>query len=189
MILDSRFIRIIPAVGNRYSGSPHIRHYHNWNHIVSLFELINKHDLDLNIPQYLAVLFHDIVYEPGSPTNERDSSEVMREMADGLFSHKQLNDAAIIIHDTKTHIPTSHDSKLVLDLDMSVLGIPKMHEDFNKQIREEFRKYSDAEYNAGRKAFFEELLARPRIYHTDYFHGLYNWYAREYMKQWIESVK
>jgi predicted metal-dependent HD superfamily phosphohydrolase len=187
--LDSRLIQIMPAVGMRYGASPHIRHYHNWDHIVALFDLIDKHNLELNIPQYLAVLFHDIVYEPGSPTNERDSSEMMRNMVTSLFTAKQLNDAAIIIHDTKTHIPSSEDSKLVLDLDMAILGQREKHEMFNRTIRHEFGKYSDAEYNAGRSAFFQEVLARPVIYYTKEFHGAYEWYAREYMKNWIASVK
>lgn len=189
-MLDSRLIQLLPAIGNRYSGSPLLdRAYHNWSHIVALFELIERHNLTLDIHQYLAVLFHDIVYVPGSPTNERDSSEAMRDMADGLFSHKQLNDAAIIIHNTKTHIPTFFDSRIVLDLDMAILGQTEKHEFFNRAIRDEFRRYSDAEYNAGRSAFFKELLARPVIYHTEQFRDVYENPAREYMTQWIKSVE
>jgi predicted metal-dependent HD superfamily phosphohydrolase len=186
-MIDSRLIKLMPIVAERYNAPG--RHYHNWNHIVELFRLIHWHSLELNISQYLAILFHDIVYVPGSTENEANSVNEMRWIAAGMFTGKELNDAAIIILDTKTHVPTSFDSRMVLDLDMAILGNSKTHAEYDMAIRKEFSAYPDHEYYTGRKMFCEATLALPNIYWTMIFNNAYDAIAREYLKNSIRFCK
>lgn len=58
----------------REYGRPH-RFHHGVNHLVSLFKMINDSGLDNYEKEILMIvaLFHDVVYDPRSKTNELDS--------------------------------------------------------------------------------------------------------------------
>ena len=82
-LVDSLFRRddkleLIYQIVGQYC-EPH-RHYHSLKHVVRLFELINKcatHRMDRDLLQLVA-LFHDVIYDPKSKSNEVDSAEFFR---------------------------------------------------------------------------------------------------------------
>lgn len=73
-----------------------------------------------------------------------------------------------MILDTKNHKPTTEESALVLDLDMSILGAqPAEYKQYAADIRREFALASDRDFVRGRLAFLNKLederifLTRP----------------------------
>lgn len=152
-------------------SEPH-RHFHDWNHIsygLDLFKKMNKGSLE----QKIAWLFHDIIYNPSSQDNELYSSfiaieTIKKEKDEHLIS---LNKISTIILDTKAHVPTIDDSKLVLDIDMSVLGLNKYDDFLHYRIlaAKEYAHFGKDAVVLGTKNFIEETLKKDKIYFTPEF--------------------
>ena len=66
---------VIERVCNSYNGVT--RHYHNTRHILNMLEYADKHSDNLSDEDknclFLAIIFHDVVYNTRSKTNEEDS--------------------------------------------------------------------------------------------------------------------
>lgn len=102
------------------------RAYHTLEHIEACFRHLdnvaeqaqNSHEIEL------ALWFHDAVYKPFSKTNEEDSAE----MAVAFLTQNNAAQDVIarvfnLIMITKEHhTPKTSDCKLMLDIDLSILG-------------------------------------------------------------------
>jgi len=168
---------------------PH-RFYHNMDHINFMLE---RGKNLLNREQYVAVLFHDIVYDPKRKDNEEQSTSMMYKMLDeGYHTMKECSGEAVdvianIILDTKTHKATRPESELVLDLDL--LGMSEEYGVFitnSDNIRKEFSHLTDKEWTIGRSYFFKELLKKP-IFVTKHFSHLEN-AARRNIERELKSL-
>lgn len=112
----------------------------------------------------LAILFHDIVYIPGSQLNEAQSIDMMDHTLNqypqlrDAFSGADIDKAADIIMDTKyPHVPKSEFSRYVVDMDM--LGFSSFYSTFlttNNKIEREFKGVKN--FKTGRKGFLTTLL-------------------------------
>ncbi len=146
----------------------HHRRYHTLEHIAHMFNAARDHDIKLSPAQIQAIWWHDVVYIPGSKTNEEDSVALMRKHC---AIDSATEKASQIIMDTKNHVPSSAESAVVCDLDMFgfVENIQK-HSSINAQIEEEFMLggISLDEYREGRTKFLNELLSKP-VFHSDIF--------------------
>jgi len=155
------------------------RFYHNFNHVKQMFDEAEIRGIELSEEQYLSILFHDVVYNPGSKTNEEDSCNVFDKY---VFSLKAVSFNSIIVKqiimDTKTEIPTCESSKIIIDLDLCGLaGTPEQYFQNSKFIAWEYtynNKLSDKEFNSGRIKWLEEMIEKKQIFYTDYFKPLEN---------------
>jgi predicted metal-dependent HD superfamily phosphohydrolase len=163
-------------------GAP--RHYHTFDHVV---EVARRHgevarDAGWHRPREvsLALLFHDIVYQPGATDNEARSARQAIEAVDRWLDGAGLDSAYIarLIELTARHgalAPgdVSDEEALFLDCDMAILGAaPDAYAAYEAGIAAEYGAvYAPALYRQGRKHFLERLLARERIYLSDYFHA------------------
>ena len=157
------------------------RFYHKFDHIADMILLGKKH-FKLSPQQYLAIVFHDIVYNPKSHTNEEDSADHLLVWAGfncislvGFIGGEDISTSINIIMDTKGHYyPTCEESREVLDLDLERLARPFQETQFfGDQIRKEFSHLTNKEWIAGRKQFFQHFLSVDPIFNTDY--GRTNW--------------
>ena len=156
---------------------PHYSEPHRFYHTIDHIDYMLEHGKKLmNREQYLAVLFHDIVYDAKRKDNEEKSTSIMYKMLDAGYdtmkenSGEAVDTIANIILDTKTHKATRPESEIVLDLDL--LGMSESYETFRKNsdnIRKEFSHLSNDEWSIGRSYFFRELLKRPQIFVTNHF--------------------
>lgn len=145
---------------------PH-RRFHTIEHIAYMFRKANEHDISLTRAQTLAIWWHDAVYKPGSPTNEADSIDLMRQHVN--FTNDIWARSVDMIVDTMTHTPRTAESAIVCDLDMMILADTKVaYRRYAKQVRQEFNMIPDAQYRQGRIQFLGELILTP-IYHSDVF--------------------
>lgn len=130
---------------------------------------------------YRAILWHDAVYVPGNTDNEDNSVYLFKDYG---LSDSRSRDKEVIefILATKTHsVPekASNALKLFLDIDMSILGADlDRYIEYTHQIRKEYSMLSNPDYYDARERFLRDLLERPRIFHSDYFHNLLEEKAR-----------
>lgn len=151
------------------------RKFHNWEHIDSGLNLFKKVE-NKSIEQLIAWIYHDVIYNPFCLDNEYKSA--MKALNDIKLNKDELlintNIVSIIINDTKLHIPTIEESKIVLDIDMSSLALEN-YEDFLK-----LRILAASEYSFlgkevlinGTKKFLNDLLSSEKIYHSNHFNHL-----------------
>jgi predicted metal-dependent HD superfamily phosphohydrolase len=118
---------------------------------------------------YAAIVFHDAIYVPGAKDNEARSAEWC--LQEG-FSQR----SAQLIELTARHgglVPGDVDAEaaLFLDCDMAILAAePAAFAEYDRQIAFEYQHVSPEAYRAGRRAFLAGVLAKPRIFLSDYFH-------------------
>jgi pantetheine-phosphate adenylyltransferase len=100
-------------------SEPH-RFYHTLQHLDDIWaQLVNKGYGD-NDALLLATVFHDIVYDPRSATNEEDSAHYFSE----AFTGDEMLKAEVtgVILDTKAHQPQSELSKIFSEADLNILN-------------------------------------------------------------------
>jgi len=174
-----------------YYSEPH-RSYHTFEHIERILSDAEKMDIKLSPAQIIAILFHDIIYTPGSTTNEKDSARMLQWVskmypewliADDI-STNDINDACTIIEDTQHHTPSSDHSKIVIDLDL--LGLADDYANYvgsGKNVRAEFGYLSENDWMVGRLEFLSSLIKREHIFQTDDFRNQFDEKAKNNMNQ------
>jgi predicted metal-dependent HD superfamily phosphohydrolase len=153
-------------------GQAH-RAYHNAAHITEVlrwFELVAD-EVGWNdaAAVYLAVVFHDAVYEPTRSDNEARSARLARELA-----HAPERTAELILltarHGSIEPGSIDSDAAHFLDCDTAILGTsPAEFEDYDAAIAAEYRHLPTDVFRAGRRAFLAKLLTRPYIFLTELF--------------------
>lgn len=177
----SFYPEVLTELTKRYQ-EPH-RHYHTLTHIAWMFERAKKWRVELSEAQVLAIWFHDAVYEPGRSDNEQRSAELARDL---LGERDDIDLICQIIIDTKEHVPNTEESKLVLDLDMAILGAnPTEYKQYAEQVREEFKKYPDEVYIQGRQGLF----LMPTIAFAKNDELFFTEYGKKLNKQAIQNME
>jgi predicted metal-dependent HD superfamily phosphohydrolase len=184
--ITAKEISMFTDLARRYS-EPH-RVYHVLTHPASMIEFGLK-KFELTDEQILAIWYHDVIYTPGSPTNEAESADYF---AEKFKDNKEINceDVRQIILDTKSHIPSIKSSELVIDLDLMGLG-----SDFSVYvraavtIRKEFAAFSDPEWRIGRMKFLENMGTKKQIFYTEYFIENFEMKARFNMLAELQYLK
>ena len=154
-------------------GEPH-RHYHTIGHIASLLALLDRHGADVadRDALTLAILFHDIVYDPTRQDNEEASAAWTVARLEGLGFPEDLRAkvARLIVatrHDRPFEATGEADLALLLDLDLSILAAPPAdYRAYAQAVRREYALVPDPLYRPGRRRVLEGFLRRERIYLT-----------------------
>lgn len=169
------------------------RCFHNFKHIEEglkcVYRLRHQHpEIALSDEQFVAWLFHDIVYLPGSENNEFISAETMKEFCLEHNVDIDIEMAYTIIMDTKSHKPTIPQSELVLDMDMFTLGQGPYICFFKDRlmVKKEYSHFFDA--RACDKGVLDFLISiqHEKIFHTDYF-SVNQTYFEQNVKRYIEE--
>jgi predicted metal-dependent HD superfamily phosphohydrolase len=168
---------LMAQLKNRYAEPQ--RHYHTWSHIEQLLREYSA------VAEYIthqkallcALYYHDAIYEIPSSDNERKSAYLLRQELQDLIGADDLALAAKLIMATKDHeVDASlegtekQDCELFLDMDMSILGVPRDdYLQYAEEIRSEYSFVPEELYKAGRGKVLAGFLERRRIYFSDYY--------------------
>lgn len=155
-------------------GEKH-RAYHTHEHIEAcLRHLDDVKDQAVHSDEIeLALWFHDAIYKPFSGTNEEESADWAK---DFLKSQNAPGDVSKRIFDmiilTKEHsLPETVDAKLMLDIDLSILGAkPNIYDQFEKDVRFEYRRVPSFIFKKKRRTILQSFIERPKLYQTPYFY-------------------
>ena len=156
----------------RCYGEPE-RHYHTLRHVrrcLREFDLARGAIPDPDIVE-LAMWCHDVIYVPGARDNEQRSADWFRHWAgDGIAVRERIG--AMILATRHTAVPEALDERFACDIDLAVLGASRsrFRED-GLRLRAERPDLDDLAYDRHERKVLGGLLARPRIYHTDFFYA------------------
>lgn len=162
------------------------RSYHTLGHLVDCLshaETLEKAKNPSDI--LLAIFFHDIVYNPRRGDNEEKSAEQFLAGAQILgVSQEQQQRVAKLILATKTHQAYDSDSKILLDIDLSILGAePAEFDLYDEQIRDEYHWVPIDEYKKARAKVLRSFLERKQIYRTRLFRDRFELKARQNIRR------
>ena len=178
------------------------RYYHNFEHLVSLFEAVDEAVLrspDLR-PQHpdlfeLAVWFHDVIDERGNPQGVAQSAQqavaFLEASAPFNTEHQQYLRQMVMAtqHGAPLPVAAHPDAMLLADSDLSILGqAPDKYESYRDQIRREYKEVEETAYKAGRKNVLAMFAQRTPIYRTAYFHDKYESQAKANLAAEIELL-
>lgn len=165
------------------------RHYHNGGHIDDCLARLDLASAAVSVDDAdaveMALWFHDVIYELGAADNEELSAEWFAAQAAGRLPADFIGRVADYICST-THQaePAAAGAKWVVDADLGGLGMDD--ESFARdgaRIRREFAHVPAAEFARGQAGFLRGLLARERIYYTDFFRDLCEARARRHIRE------
>lgn len=171
---------------NTLYQQPH-RHYHGPCHIkdcLSRLDLAAKMYGNLDSVE-LSIWLHDAIYVTGAADNEQKSAEWFAKKANSILPQQMIAEVEGYINQTThTEIPSDENSKLVVDVDLSGLGMPweEYHCDGLK-IRKEFAHLSDDEFFPKQNKFLQSLLDRDRLFLTDFFYQMCEAQARKNIRK------
>jgi pantetheine-phosphate adenylyltransferase len=142
----------IPVVELFRYNEPH-RYWHNLNHIKKMVnDAIDKGILSDDL--LLAIVFHDIIYNPKQDNNEELSAELFKKYCD----NENIIQAIL---DTKKHHPKSELSYQLCELDVSILYSDyEQFIDFENKI---FKEYQYVDYNIYKEIRLE-ILSSYNVY-------------------------
>jgi predicted metal-dependent HD superfamily phosphohydrolase len=163
------------------------RWYHTIDHVVDVarwFHTVPEWAQPREV--FLAVLFHDVVYDAARHDNEARSADVAQAAIE-----RWLPDAGIdvdrvraLILATASHGRNSpeldEDTRRFLDCDMAILAAePDAYRRYADGVRAEYTAAIPPDaYDAGRAAFLRRLVAAPRLFLSDAFHAAHDAAAR-----------
>ena len=174
------------------------RAYHTLRHIQQLFVQFEQIVQYLYEPHIvaLALYYHDIIYVPIRSDNELKSAEYAVQKLSHYLSGDQCQQIYDLIMMTAAHQldeltdqEKRSDAAYLLDMDLSVLGMPwSEYEQYAKAVRQEYAHVSDTDYQNGRTHVLNQLLAHPTLYLTDYYHTQLETQARENIQREIHAL-
>lgn len=175
----------------RYSESQ--RAYHTIDHIQHCLCEFSKIESGLINPQEveLAIWYHDAIYDTTTKDNEEKSAKLFVEMARFISLHdgmiKPVERLIMITKHDKP--PKSYDERIIIDVDLSILGQPyDSYDRYAMQIQKEYDWMPKDQFNAGRAQVLNKFLERPWIYSTAYFKNLYETNARNNIQRELDTL-
>lgn len=173
-----------------------VRAYHTLEHIHDM--IIISRQFKTEISDYasvlLAIIFHDIVYDPKSNANEENSADLFSEFLGDYLDKSLLTKTVKYILATKCHLPgelSDRDLLLFLDLDMSILGRERdEYFSYAAKIRKEYSHVEERAFDIGRSNFLRKTLeSSHHIFLTEKFQSLMESKARSNLEWEINLLE
>jgi len=188
---QDRLSQVHEKLINRYSDTH--RHYHNIDHIAACLNEFNEveHLLQNPVEVWLAVWFHDVVYDPKAHDNEERSVDYAEKALREIIGEVTLENISRLIMATKHYRPASdHDSKFIQDIDLTILGGHRdIFDEYEERIRREYSWVPENRFRKGRADILSGFIERSTIYQTKYFRKKYEETARANLYYSISKLK
>ncbi len=174
------------------------RNYHNLEHIARTLELAdsmlpeNTPDDDRNV-LHIAVLFHDIVYDPKEKNNEQASAEQLEEFFKDIIPSPLINEAKKLVMVTENRASAQTETeRLMADIDMAILAADrKSYNEYRANIRKEYSHVNDAVFNEERMKFLTVLDERIKKEGKLFFnmHPMYEAQAKSNISFELDAIE
>ena len=188
-----------PSILEAY-GTPG-RAYHDTRHLYAVLERFAEvsGDVGWEHPRevYLALLFHDAIYDPSARDNEERSAALSARWLGALGLEPPLEPGRVeqLIRLTARHGhlgigDVTADEGLFLDCDLSIIGAdPDVYDRHEADVAKEYAAIPEPLFRAGRRAFLEQLLQRERRFLSPYFHARLDRAARGNLERALKSLE
>lgn len=172
------------------------RYYHTPQHLVQCLrewalESPSAKSLAQNpVLVELALWYHDIVYDTQRKDNEEQSAELAIKTLGSVLGPKNSEELRQLILATKhTQVPSTPDARLLVDLDLSIMGQrPEVFDQYETQIQQEYSWVPLEIFSQKRGEILQSFLARPQIYQTPHFSQKYEISARNNLAKSLEKL-
>ncbi|WP_394004962.1 hypothetical protein ACF3M1_07580 [Luteimonas sp. WGS1318] len=192
------------ALEAAYAQPP--RAYHSLAHVDALLRLYHEVAQTDGWAQpaevYLAILYHDAIYEARRDDNETRSAEMAVEAIDRWLPDAGVDTgrvAALIALTARhgRHAATDFDADAIgddtrrfLDCDMAILGADaETFDAYDRGIAAEYRHLPRWMFALNRRRFLKALLARARIFLDDGFHARFDAQARHNLRRAVTTKR
>ena len=152
-------------------SEPH-RHYHDQRHLRECLALWTRwRDHSARAGEVgIALWFHDAIYDPRDGSNELNSAawaarSLTRVGADSDTAQRVHDLVMATQHDAPAALEASSDARLLIDIDLSILGSPaERFERYDQDVRKEYAWVPGLRYQEARAQVLQSFLDRPRLY-------------------------
>jgi predicted metal-dependent HD superfamily phosphohydrolase len=176
----------------RYSDPE--RHSHTLQHLDECFARLaeSRHLAEHAHEIELALWFHDGIYDVRRQDNEEQSAAWAEEVSlrVGLSPEIAARIRDLIVATKHDAIPDSVDSRLLVDIDLAILGAPaERFDEYERQVRQEYAWVPDTLFRNKRREILQAFLARPYLFSTGDFHAKYETRARTNLERSITALQ
>lgn len=176
----------------RHYCEPH-RAYHNCQHLDECLRVRRLINAACHAPAEvdLALWFHDALYDPLRSDNERRSAQWLDDVArdNGLGDEVRSRLHGLIMVTRHDGAPASADEAVLVDTDLAILGASaERFEEYDRQVRREYRYVPLFVYRRKRCQVLEGFLARERIYATAPYFDAFEQQARVNLARAIDRL-
>ena len=182
----------------QWSEKYYNRAYHNFSHLAYMINMLNIYlaqhpDDEFKDCYRLAIFIHDYFHGDSEAvcgdelSDEERSAEVAKE-----WNRRLYRDVKKLVLATKHDRNDLDEEEAVMaDLDLSILGTSseRVWEWYCSGIREENSNLGDAEYKAKRIEFLSGMLAKKRIFHTEFFYDMLEEQARKNIENELQKLR
>jgi len=180
------FAQLIATYSDDNRAYHDISHLH---HVITLYREFQEHFV-LPGEAGIALFYHDAIYDPKRSDNEPRSAD----MAEAVMVQAGAGHAAIaavrtfIMATCHDAVPEDPDAKLVVDIDLSVLGSSdETYQRYVQDVRNEYSHVPGFLFKRGRRKVMESFLKRESIYQTPLFRERFEAKARENIRRELDS--
>lgn len=171
---------------------PH-RAYHNCQHLQECLQVRRRINAACQAPAEvdLALWFHDAIYDPLRSDNELRSAQWLDEVArdSGLGDEIRRRLYGLIMVTRHDGAPASADEAVLVDTDLAILGASAARfEEYDRQVRREYRYVPLFVFRRKRRQVLEGFLARGHIYTTAPYFDAFEQQARANLARAIERL-
>ena len=171
------------------------RAYHNLTHINNMLQEATKFEGEISDKEVvlLAIWLHDIIYDPLSKNNEKDSAELAKNILSqtnlSLERIQKCYDLILLTIKHQLAVTAPLDDKLLIDFDLEILSRNWLqYKTYSEQIRQEYWMYPTPLFKSGRKEAMGKFLERPNIYQTPFYREEKEAKARANIKREMEEL-
>jgi predicted metal-dependent HD superfamily phosphohydrolase len=193
------------AIESAHATPP--RAYHDFGHVRAVLrhydEIAAGPGWAQPVEVYLAILYHDAIYEAGRQDNETRSAElsvaeIARWLPDANVDAKRVAELIALTARHGRLAPDdpgdgakADDARHFLDCDMAVLGAePAVFDAYDRGIAAEYRgRVPGWLFRINRRRFLKGLLAQERIFLSDFFHARLDAQARDNLRRADEGKR
>lgn len=154
-------------------AEPH-RRYHTAEHVMWVLRHIDRlcagdpgSDVDRQAID-VAALFHDVIYDPRSVTNEADSAVLATAWLDATgWPNQRIARVERMIIATADHDASDDAEAILLDADLAILGASRDdYDSYVRAVRFEYSFIDDDQWRVGRADVLAKFIDRERIFAT-----------------------
>jgi len=170
------------------------RKYHNVAHIDSVLTELEKtqHIAENKNSIQLALWFHDAIYNTFSKSNEKDSADLAVAFISDNSGSQQLQQTvhSLIMATEHNFTPKLNDQKLIVDIDLSILGSSEsQYAEFESAIRKEYKYVPWFIFKKKRIEVLQYFLDREAIFSHVYYFDLLEKQARVNITNAIDKLQ
>lgn len=179
---DAEFCKLM----NLYASKD--RYYHTIDHLYDCIEMVNRTG-GVNIELWLALFYHDAIYDPKRGDNKNRSSELADEFLKRVGLNLTIRNKVrkLIMATTHKNPPTDGEEAVIMEIDTAIFADSAKFWPYERNIRSEYLHVPEKKYAKVRSGILQGFIDRGIYY--GFLNDLNYEVADMHLKQAIEKLQ